>query len=1295
MKKAVLFVHGLAGGMDTWGAFKSLIEGEDELDYDPFFYVYPSALLRIFPLFQSKYGDIRALSNGLKTYIDYTLDEYDEIVLVAHSLGGLIVRQYLLDQKIASKKTKTKKVIFYAVPQEGTELAKVASLISFGHRHLKQLCNNSQFLDALNDLWATTKIENDYEFKIILATEDKVVSPQSAKSNFRHLNPQNVNGKDHRTIVKPIDKNDLSFIILKVFLCQEVRISRDRPRGAIRFEEWLEIDDVRPFFPDEKRAKVLSTLENALLLPRNSIRLVGLSGLGKTRVAIEALKRLPQEKIESLVYCDVSSEPSDLVLHVHQWINNGYSGILVADNCSLELHDKLNRVVSRPGSKLSLLTLDSDLGRIGDGLHIELGRLENPMIKAMLTHYFGNALPDIDRIVEFAQGFPQMAILIANARINEEPDLGKLTDDLITRKLLWGASNEINSIDEKVLIGCALFDRFGLESGASEEFQYIAEQIVNISEADFYSCVKRYAARGLIDQRGRYAQLVPKPLAIRLAAQWWNTHQRKAQEALISGMPESMVTSFCDQVEKLDFLPEVKQFTAGLCGQLGPFGEAEVILSDRGSRLFRAFVNVNPDATSSALYRVVSALGRDQLLAIEDRVRRNLVWALEKLCFHSHLFSESGWILLMLAVNENETWSNNATGMFSQLFRIQLSGTGADPKVRLELIQRALKLNDDRADQVIISALEQAISVYGGSRTIGAEYQGTKPPLEEWHPKLWQEIFDYWENVFSILLEMLHRGPIQKEKVKQVIGHSIRGFVGHGRLEMLDKTLRQVVAIEGRFWPSALESLKLALEYDADAMNSNVIETLNGWLDLLKPDESNLEERLKILVIAPPWEHRRDAEGGDVDIAAKNADALAVELAENIEQLIKFIPLLLTGEQRQTYVFGRRLAMQSEGVDSFFNQVITELERIAQPNQSFVRGLLSGIYRRSSVEWDRLLSKFSSRKDLIRFFPDMLCTGFFQDHHLSTLLAHIKKGDLKPASPRILAYGGATVHLSSGEISSFCLDLARFEDEGAWSALDILFMHCFSDPLKFEECKPALKILVTGVSLGEKSGHSHSDLYHWTETVNKLLTTEGFTFCEDICRKLIASTSDGFNHVDIWQSIKPLLLDIMKVHGSKLWPLFGLAIVSSDHQKRYWLHQLLDRENSPAIQVQSVLTVLPKDAIISWCRENQTVGPHFVACCINVFETVDGLTKPTELFIALLEEFGDDARIGSALSANLSTRGWSGSLVPYLQSDRKALEPLLRHSSSGVHTWVIKHISNIDVQIEHESVRDAEQDLGI
>ena len=253
MKKAVLFVHGLGGGKGTWGNFEKLIGGDDQLQYSTFFYEYPSAAIRVLPFFQEKYGNIQALSKGLKTYIDHKLDDYDEIVLVGHSLGGLIIRQYLLDQKIASRAIKTKKVVFYAVPQEGAELAKVGSLISFDHRHLKQLCKNSEYLDVLNDLWATTKVENDFEFKVVLfAIEDGVVSPQSAKSNFRQFSPEHVPGRIFRSIVKPQDKEDLSFLILRKFLCETIRISKDRPRGSLLFDEWEANDVQGPFFPDPK-----------------------------------------------------------------------------------------------------------------------------------------------------------------------------------------------------------------------------------------------------------------------------------------------------------------------------------------------------------------------------------------------------------------------------------------------------------------------------------------------------------------------------------------------------------------------------------------------------------------------------------------------------------------------------------------------------------------------------------------------------------------------------------------------------------------------------------------------------------------------------------------------------------------------------------------------------------------------------------------------------------------------------------------------------------------------------------
>ena len=61
----------------------------------------------------------------------------------------------------------------------------------------------------------------------------------------------------------------------------------------------------------------------------------------------------------------------------------------------------------------------------------------------------------------------------------------------------------------------------------------------------------------------------------------------------------------------------------------------------------------------------------------------------------------------------------------------------------------------------------------------------------------------------------------------------------------------------------------------------------------------------------------------------------------------------------------------------------------------------------------------------------------------------------------------------------------------------------------------------------------------------------------------------------------------------------------------------------------------------------------------------------------------------------MGTRGWSGSLVPYLESDKTALSPLLEHDNANVRRWVKEYISQIDRQIEYESSRDDEHGLGI
>lgn len=256
-------------------------------------------------------------------------------------------------------------------------------------------------------------------------------------------------------------------------------------------------------------------------------------------------------------------------------------------------------------------------------------------------------------------------------------------------------------------------------------------------------------------------------------------------------------------------------------------------------------------------------------------------------------------------------------------------------------------------------------------------------------------------------------------------------------------------------------------------------------------------------------------------------------------------------------------------------------------------------------------------------------------------------------------------------------------------------MYCFSKSGSIKLLSNPLKQLVSSVPLHRDSRGTTRDTYNWRDLAEKLLKEPDESFAIALTNQLIEACKYGLNHGDILHYTKPLLLDIMREYSNKLWPIFATAISQAKGMELYWLQQLLDRENSLSSQLPSVLSVIPVESVISWCNEQPEVGPSFVASCINIFETVDNNPQPSDLFIALLESFGNDERVQSCLWANMRTRGWSGSLVPYLEDDKAALSPLLKHKNDKVRTWVKAQIGYIDQEISHESVRDEERDLGL
>jgi pimeloyl-ACP methyl ester carboxylesterase len=207
---AVVFVHGIFGAKDdTWlnkkTSFPALLADDPEFQKqcDVFVFEYFTPKFGSAPTIEGLAGQLRGRLEDHRVFEDHR-----SVVFLSHSLGGLVVRQYLLNKHNLSK---IAMLYFYATPTNGAELTKVARAISINPqlRGMFPLEENDS-LQSIQDgwmQWEEAKRVPSYCAYETLDTYGVLVVPQSSAGALcnQPLDPLSAN---HIDIVKPADRYD-------------------------------------------------------------------------------------------------------------------------------------------------------------------------------------------------------------------------------------------------------------------------------------------------------------------------------------------------------------------------------------------------------------------------------------------------------------------------------------------------------------------------------------------------------------------------------------------------------------------------------------------------------------------------------------------------------------------------------------------------------------------------------------------------------------------------------------------------------------------------------------------------------------------------------------------------------------------------------------------------------------------------------------------------------------------------------------------------------------------------------
>ena len=353
-----------------------------------------------------------------------------------------------------------------------------------------------------------------------------------------------------------------------------------------------------------------------------------------------------------------------------------------------------------------------------------------------------------------------------------------------------------------------------------------------------------------------------------------------------------------------------------LLGPNGPFQNNENLKTRLGSRFFLALTEASPKSALRCLMRTIGTWDQETLLHFTEG-RRNVIWALEKIAIWEDLFADAARLLLALGEAENEGCSNNASGVFAELFSLapgRLAPTEASPTKRFPVLKEVFE-SDSRTQRLLaLKACKIGLRPMNRwSRIVGAEYQGLRKEPKLWEPKTRDAVWEVYRQVWQLLVERLERLPEdeRKEGVAILLEHA-RGLGQVAKLaDMVVDTVDTITKKMHVSEKQAIATINSILFYDGKKLPEKIRRRWEQLRDeLVGSDFHSLMQRYVGLDLL---EDKFDEDRNHVDQAQPWIEKLAQQAIDTPSRLQSELDWLVTTEAKKGYQFGHELGKRDDG----------------------------------------------------------------------------------------------------------------------------------------------------------------------------------------------------------------------------------------------------------------------------------------------------------------------------------------------------------------------------------------------